>query len=356
MVCPPVSATDSNGNVSWATVRSWRLRRHHRKVLDTMSRQQAQRPTKYASSKSLKPVTAPRPRPPPPPSRAEADVVVVDPSKGGAVDPKDMSSAAKAGQALMPSRDGAWIWDGLFRALEVDLFAPAWEVRHGAAIALRELVRICGAHGGTRSRSLSKENARSHEKWCNEFSAKLLCVFVLDRFGDFIGDQVFAPVREAVSQTLGALLKHAPPRTALHVHGVLLEMIRQDFPMPASVGARTHIWEVRHAGLLGIKYEVSVRNDLVADSPDVLRGVVQAALLGLESVDDDVRSVAAHCLLPVASNIVELLPDELGRVLEVLWQCLAGLTDDLSSSVGAVMELLGRLGSFTAEFRTHRLL
>lgn len=94
-------------------------------------------------------------------------------------------------------------------------------------------------------------------------------------------------------------------RSVLHVHNVLLEMIRQDFPTPvnASNGRSRgqgrdhepgHVWEVRHAGLLGIKYEVAVRSDLVTsvkaedgtvtrDAPagkEVLRGVVDAAVLG----------------------------------------------------------------------------
>jgi len=58
--------------------------------------------------------------------------------------------------------------------------------------------------------------------------------------------------------------------------------------------------------------------------------------------DDDVRSVAASCLLPVAGHLVAQLPEELSRVLAVLWSCLRGMRDDLSSSVGAVMELLGK--------------
>jgi len=44
-------------------------------------------------------------------------------------------------------------------------------------------------------------------------------------------------------------------------------MIRQDFaPPPGTNGpgkGKGHIWEVRHAGLLGIKYEVAVRSDVV---------------------------------------------------------------------------------------------
>ena len=62
--------------------------------------------------------------------------------------------------------------------------------------------------------------------------------------------------------------------------------------------------------------------------------------------DDDVRSVAASCLLPVAGHLVTQLPEELSRVLAVLWSCLRDMRDDLSSSVGAVMELLGR-GNFS---------
>ena len=54
------------------------------------------------------------------------------------------------------------------------------------------------------------------------------------------------------------------------------------------------------------------------------------------------RSVAASCLLPVAGHLVNQLPEELSRVLAVLWSCLRDMRDDLSSSVGAVMELLGR--------------
>jgi TATA-binding protein-associated factor len=57
--------------------------------------------------------------------------------------------------------------------------------------------------------------------------------------------------------------------------------------------------------------------------------------------DDDVRSVAATCLLPVAQHLVDRLPESLERILVVLWHCLSDMKDDLSSSVGAVMDLLG---------------
>jgi TATA-binding protein-associated factor len=137
-----------------------------------------------------------------------------------------------------------------------------------------------------------------------------------------------------------------------------------------------HVWEVRHAGLLGIKYEVAVRSDIFDDAGGikqedgvaapsqegkaVLSDVFEAAILGcvvtslseswrtdslcsLGDRDDDVRSVAATCLLPVAQHLVEHLPESLERILIVLWHCLSDMKDDLSSSVSVVMDLLGKL-------------
>lgn len=115
---------------------------------------------------------------------------------------------------------------------------------------------------------------------------------------------MIAPVRETVSQTLASLLLFMPRRSLYHVHSVLLQMIRQESSphpngKPQTHKERGHIWEVRHAGLLGIKYEVAVRSDLFdeiplkegtivkredvdlgSDGQEVLRGVVEAAILG----------------------------------------------------------------------------
>lgn len=82
----------------------------------------------------------------------------------------------------------------------------------------------------------------------------------------------------------------------MHVHSVLLQMIRQDYVNDGKNidSEKTHVWEVRHAGLLGIKYEVAVRSDMFEvqdavkkedvdaedDGRGILRGVVQAAILG----------------------------------------------------------------------------
>jgi TATA-binding protein-associated factor len=141
---------------------------------------------------------------PTPANGTSFDKVVIDPSKGGAVSAK----SAPQSKALEVS-PGSWIWDGVVKLLEVDLFSPAWEVRHGAAMALRELLKAQGHSGGMQGKNAfprlhsskvtltcfadgqpKKNNDASHEKWCNDLAAQLLCVFVLDRFGDFVSDQV----------------------------------------------------------------------------------------------------------------------------------------------------------------------
>lgn len=120
-----------------------------------------------------------------------------------------------------------------------------------------------------------------------------------------------APVRETVSQTLAALLTHMPRRSVLHVHATLLQMVQlspsSSTAYSTSRGTVTSngkingkgkgkaangatgskaaefAWQVRHAGLVGIKYEVAVRPDLFDDpmnGKEVLKGVVKAAVPG----------------------------------------------------------------------------
>lgn len=45
----------------------------------------------------------------------------------------------------------------------------------------------------------------SHEWWLWCVCQRLVCVLALDSFGDYLSDQVVAPVRETVAQSLGEL-------------------------------------------------------------------------------------------------------------------------------------------------------
>lgn len=190
------------------------------------------------------------------------------------------------------------------------------------------------------------ENALAHETWINDITVRLICILALDRFGDFVSDQVVAPVRETCGQALGALLQHMSPKAVPRVQQVLLTL------------AQHKTWEVRHGGLLGMKYVMAVRKDLVdillppafsivkngyalwmsrKSSPGVLSPTFR-----LCDLDDDVRAVSAETLLPIAEEMAALLEADMPSLLQTLWNTLLNL-DDLTASTALVMDLLAKL-------------
>ncbi|CAG8530565.1 8145_t:CDS:10 [Ambispora leptoticha] len=242
----------------------------------------------------------------------------------------------ESGLNVLESQSNGWPFEGVCELLCMDLFDPCWEVRHGAGIGLREILKVHGYGAGR----VGCENDERHYKWLEDVAIRLLCVFSLDRFGDFVSDQVVAPVRETCSQTLGALLRYMSPQGVKKVHEILLRLIYQtDF----SQNNFLSIWEVRHAGMLGLKYAVAVRRDLVEL---MLEGTVGAVVLGLKDADDDVRAVAASILLPIADSFIKLSAHNIPEVVTVLWDCLKDLKDDLTASTANVMDLLAKLFSF----------
>lgn len=73
---------------------------------------------------------------------------------------------------------------------------------------------------------------------------RFLCVLSLDRFGDYVSDQA-----------LGAAFKYMHPALVNETLNILLKM--QCRPE----------WEIRHGSLLGIKYLVAVRQEVVQGHP-----------------------------------------------------------------------------------------
>ena len=235
-----------------------------------------------------------------------------------------------------------WPFERLCEVLSSDIFDQSWEVRHGAAMALREIIRVHGAGAG-RERGKSKvENDSLNENWLNDLACRLCAVLMLDRFGDYISDNVVAPIRETVGQTLGALLVHIPSQTVTSVYRVLYRMVMQqkDLNIPM------RIWEVCHGGMIGLRYLVAVRNDLLVESDELMDGVVEAVMKGLADFDDDVRAVRAATLIPIAKEFVTIRPAALPELMKVVWDCLSDLRDDLSASTGFVMDLLAKLCGF----------
>ncbi|KAF8117364.1 hypothetical protein N665_0011s0084 [Sinapis alba] len=176
---------------------------------------------------------------------------------------------------------------------------------------------------------------QARHSWIKNFeflqdcTIRFLCVLSLDRFGDYISDQVVAPVREACAQALGATFKYMSPSLIYETLNILLQMQRRPE------------WEIRHGSLLGIKYLVAVRQEMLQD---LLVHILPACKVGLEDSDDDVRAVAADALIPAAAAIVSLRGQTLLSIVMLLWDILLEL-DDLSPSTSSVMNLLAEIYS-----------
>lgn len=181
----------------------------------------------------------------------------------------------------------------------------------------------------------------SHRKWVIDAALRLLCVLGLDRFGDFVSDQVVAPVRETCAQVLGSLMlliakekcKDVSNSDIMGILSVILKLLKHDE------------WEARHGALLALKYLLAVRDDLLDDIlpkafPDIMKGLADPV--------DDVGAAAASALIPVASALPRLLAaSELEMVVERLWQLLKE-QDELAAACNSFMGLLAAILSLPA--------
>ncbi|KAK2767521.1 TATA-binding protein-associated factor mot1 [Arachnomyces sp. PD_36] len=266
---------------------------------------------------------------------ADDDSKIVSEFKGAIVPEKPIIQAETEVEGV------EWPYERLCEFLMVDLFDQNWEIRHGAAMGLREVIRVQGPGAGRKHGKTRSENNSMNRQWLDDLACRLLCVFMLDRFGDYVSDNVVAPIRETVGQTLGALLSHLPSKSVIAVYQILYRIIMQkdlDLSMP--------IWEVCHGGMIGLKYLVAVRNDLLLKHHDLMDGVIDAVMKGLGDHDDDVRAVSAATLVPITEEFVSLRPNTLNTLINIVWECLSDLQDDLSASTGSVMDLLAKLCTF----------
>lgn len=226
----------------------------------------------------------------------------------------------------------SWPYQQFLDQLLRDLFATSWERRHGSATAIRELVRLQGVCGGEVSGLSAEENLTSQQAWLTNIALRLVCVLALDRFGDFVSDQVVAPVRESTAQALGSVIKLLCTEAVRKLVQLLLTLVEE----PS--------WECRHGGILGLKYVLAVRDDM---SDTVLRLVYPTIERHLTDESDDVVAVAASALLPVVAILVAELGESMPRLSAMLWDSLLEL-DDLTSSTHSIMELLANLMSRSA--------
>ncbi|KAI5371105.1 Putative TATA-binding protein-associated factor Mot1 [Septoria linicola] len=234
-----------------------------------------------------------------------------------------------------------WPFERLCEFLTVDLFDPAWEIRHGAAMGLREIVRVHGAGAGRRADKSREENDALNRAWLDDLGCRICCVFMLDRFADYVSDNAVAPIRETAGQVLGAVLQFLPAASVHEINRILYRLVMQK-----DLKVSRRIWHACHGGMIGMRYLVAVRTDLLFQDRSLMDGVLECVIKGLGDQDDDVRAVSAATLIPVAKEFVNVRSVELGHLIGVVWECLSSLSDDLSASTGSVMDLLAKLCSF----------
>jgi TATA-binding protein-associated factor len=233
-----------------------------------------------------------------------------------------------------------WPFERLCELLTLDLFDQAWEFRNGAAMGLREVIRVHGAGAGRVKGKSRHENDILNRRWLDDLACRLCCVFMLDRFGDYGTDNVVVPVRESCGQALAGVLKHSSADSVKATFNVLRQLAAPD----QKAGERT--WQPSHGGMIGMLYLVSTRDDLLSVESDLLDGVLSCVMRCLGDEDDDVRAVSAKTLNPIAKEIVASRPQILNELILIVWNCLSNLSDDLSASTGAIMDLLATLCGF----------
>ena len=106
-------------------------------------------------------------------------------------------------------------------------------------------------------------------------------------------------MRETCAQTLGVVVKHMKCEAVKSILNILLTLQAQNE------------WQVRHGGLLGIKYLLAVRKDMTAQ---LLPLVLSPLTTGLEDCDDDVRAVSATAMLPVVDQMLKLSVDKVNHI------------------------------------------
>lgn len=233
-----------------------------------------------------------------------------------------------------------WQFQGVYELLLNDLFDENWEVRHGSALGLRELIRVHGNGAGRVMNKTKIENDAANAVTLEDLGVRLCTLFALDRFADYVNDTVVAPVRESGAQTLAALLIHLNIETIIKTFYCLSTLVLQEQPEGLDL---PRCWEAKHGGMLGVRYFVSVRTDVLLLHSELLDSVVAMVLHCLRASEDDVQSVAALTLAPIASEFVKSRKELIHSLLEVVWDCLTNFEDDLSASIGSVMDLLSKL-------------
>lgn len=240
---------------------------------------------------------------------------------------KDPASSAEGGTPTH-QQVGLWPLTAITKQYSEELFNPSWEMRHGAAIALREIVKLQGKYAGKRQDLPDELNTEMNQLWLVDMSLRALSVLALDKFGDFLFDQVVAPVRENAAQLLGCCMAHMTKHNAFSTIKVILKMLKNQN------------WETRHGGVLGLKYYLNVVDKSLSNM--ILEECFDSIFTCLGDSVDDVSAEAAASLVPVKDLLIETIPEKVPKLITFLWAHLANL-DELTTSTSNIVLLLASL-------------
>ncbi len=173
---------------------------------------------------------------------------------------------------------GEWPYERLCDFLKIDLFDPQWETRHGAAMGLREIIRVHGAGAGRRRTSRAKRttsSAASGSMTWPAASAACSCSTSSSTWLRRVGGpdprdgwpdaRIRPPPRSS-----GISLRHLQAAVS---HGDAEEL-------EVALSA----WAVCHGGMVGLRYVVAVRKDLLLKDGDMIDGVVRSVMKGLGDI------------------------------------------------------------------------
>ena len=133
--------------------------------------------------------------------------------------------------------------------LKTALLDMRWEARHGAAIGLRQIISSRAESVGRRSVDAAVAD-RENRRWSEDICCRLARVLAMDRFGDFVGDAVVAPVRETAAMAMEAASRVMTNEQVVALVRLLLALLESE--------QAAKQWEVRHAVLPGVRYILAV--------------------------------------------------------------------------------------------------
>ncbi|KRZ50206.1 TATA-binding protein-associated factor [Trichinella nativa] len=198
-----------------------------------------------------------------------------------------------------------------------DLYKPDWTVRHGAALGLRQLLTVVPF-------SPFHLNILKH----------MFVVLALDRFSDFVGSQVVAPVRETICQAVGVVTSQAPVEMRVEFFDAVLQFLQLD---------TGHEWSCRYAGLLAAKYMLIAYygNGGGEGRRSVPEKFIRALLDCLNDDNEDVVIAAAEAISGVVEKLLETAPMFSSDLVSRCQSRLGNyINDDSNASLKGLLHIL----------------